>query len=103
MIIYKDGAHVEYVLSVRHLVEKIGFAAFSKSNSGESIIHYGPQNMKSHKGYVPSSRSRRRSPGSYIKCACYVWNSDSGCHHTEDECRYTHKCAKCGSKLQRMT
>ena len=42
---YKDSAHVDYVLAIRRMAEKIGFAAFSKENSGESIVHYGPQSM----------------------------------------------------------
>ena len=31
---YRDSAHVDYVLAIRHMAEKQGFAAFSKENSG---------------------------------------------------------------------
>ena len=42
---YKDSAHVDYILAVRKMVEKEGFAAFAKENSRESVVHYGHQNM----------------------------------------------------------
>ena len=42
---YCHSAHVDYVLVVRRMAEKQGFAAFSKENSGESVVHYRPQNM----------------------------------------------------------
>ena len=94
---YKDSAHVDYVLAVRRAAEKIGFAAFSKEHAGDSVVHYGPQNMKQRRQSF-SAFGKRRSPGPTAKRPCYAWNSDTGCMRTEDECRYSHTCAKCGSK-----
>ena len=91
---YKDSAHVDYVLAVRRAAEKLGFRAFSKEFSGDSVVHYGPQNMKQRRSTY-STYGKKRSPGSQSKRPCYSWNSDSGCFRTEDECRYNHSCAKC--------
>ena len=93
---YKDGEHVDYVLAICCMVEKLGFATFSKENSGESIVHYGPQSMLPIKSLYSSHK--KRSPISLSKRPCYAWNAESGCSRTEDECRYSHTCAKCGSK-----
>ena len=86
-------------MPIRSMAEKIGFAAFSKENSGESIVHYGPQSMISAKrSYTPY---KKRSPVSVIKRPCYAWSAELGCFRNEDECRYAHQCAKCGSKMHR--
>ena len=57
---YKDSAHVDYVLAVRRMAEKDSFAAFAKENSGESIVHYGPQNMLTRR--TQYNTYRKRSP-----------------------------------------
>ena len=43
---YHDSAHVDYVLAVRHMAEKQGFAAFSNENSSLWPSKYG--NAKNH-------------------------------------------------------
>ena len=96
---YRDSAHVDYVLAVHHMAEKLGFAAFSKENSGESIVHYVPQNMEPRK--TPYNSYRKQSPVSLSKRPCCAWNAESGCFRVEDECRYSHTCTKCGSKSHR--
>ena len=79
----RDSTHVDYVLAVRHMAEKLGFAAFSKENSDESIIHYGPQNMVGHRS--PFNSYKKCSAASLAKRPCYSWNVDAGYFRTEDE------------------
>ena len=100
---FKDCAHVEYDSAIRKMAEREGFEAFSRRNAGESIVHYGTQNSRpagKAKG-VSSGGARKRSPGGPGKGACYAWNGEAGCTRTEDECRFTHICSKCGSKGHR--
>ena len=98
---FKDCAHTEYDSAIRKMAEFEGFAAFSRRNAGESIVHYGTQNSRpvtksKGSGYV--STTRKKSPGGPAKGACYAWNGEAGCTRSEEECRFTHICSKCGSK-----
>ena len=97
---FKDCAHVEYDNAIRKLAEIDGFAAFTRLYSGESIVHYGTQNSRpGGRAKVGSvAGTRKRSPGGPAKGACYAWNGEAGCTRSEEECRFTHICSKCGSK-----
>ena len=44
---FKDTAHIDYDCEIRKLAESIGFVAFSREFTGESVLHYAPQNLKS--------------------------------------------------------
>ena len=100
---FKDCAHVEYDSAIRKLAEREGFAAFSRRNAGESIVHYGTQNSRpvTKQKATALAGARRRSPGGPGRGACYAWNGEAGCTRSEDECRFTHICSKCGSKSHR--
>ena len=57
---FVDMAHVEYDLSIRKMAESMGFKAFSNSNNGSSVIHYGAQNMQVKKPNVGAVDGRKR-------------------------------------------
>ena len=50
---------VEYDLSIRKMAESMGFEAFSSSNNGSSVIHYGVQNMWVKKRNVGAVEGRK--------------------------------------------
>ena len=95
---FLDTAHIEYDLSIRIMAEEMGFSAFSSTNQRASVVFYGSQNMKTRQPGVKAGGVARRPLTSQSKRACYAWNSDTGCSRSEEECRFSHLCSKCGQK-----
>ena len=98
---FADVAHAEYDIAIRKQAEEMGFAAFATANQATSIVHYGSQNLRTRKATAGSTLGRRRSPHSRARRACYAWNGEQGCARSEDDCRYSHICSKCGGKSHR--
>lgn len=94
---FKDCAHTEYDAEIRKLAETIGFAAFSKANNGESVLHYGLPNTRPRKTSKQESyrKSNQKNGG---KRPCFRWNREGGCDQTEDKCGFGHYCGKCSSR-----
>ena len=95
---FLDTAHIEYDLSIRTLAEEMGFAAFSNANQRASVVFYGSQNMRSRQTVSKVGGGVRRTTSGQAKRACYAWNSDLGCSRSDEECRFSHVCSKCGQK-----
>ena len=75
---FLDSAHVEYDVSVRKMAETVGFEAFTSSNTGSSVLHYGAQNMWVKKAVTGMSDIKRCVLGGKASKACSAWNSEQG-------------------------
>ena len=51
-----------------------------------------------HRSTQQSSYRNGKRSGFTCKRACYAWNGEQGCPHSEDECRFGHVCSKCNAK-----
>lgn len=96
---YLDSAHADYDLGIRKLAEKKGFEAFSSANTGKSVLHYGHEGSRKQKTTSTGYSDRKRGVrGGRQNTACYAYNSEQGCLRKEGDCRYDHKCSKCGGR-----
>lgn len=96
---YMNSAHADYDLAIRKLAEKRGFEAFSSAHTGKSVLLYAPGTVNK-KQFASSAYDNRKhaARGGKQNNACYAWNSERGCSRKEEDCRYEHKCSKCGGK-----
>lgn len=95
---YLDSAHIAYDQDVRTNAEEIGFAAFARKNQAGSVMHYSSENMKGAKKGTSRTTIPRRMTGLSTRGACYAWNGEQGCHRSDNDCRYSHVCSRCGGK-----
>ena len=97
LTIFKDTVHIDYDCEIRKLVESIGFVAFGREFTGESVLHYAPQNLKSKKNTFNKDISYKRSSSG--KKPCFKFNREGGCDLSEEKCGFAHFCNKCYSKV----
>ena len=83
---FVDMAHFEYDLAVMKMAESVG------------VLRYGAQNMRGKKPLLLGAEGRKKVMGGKATRAYYTWNSEQGCSHAPEECRFKHICSKCGTK-----
>lgn len=94
---FKDTAHTEYDKDIRTLAETIGFAAFGKAHTSESILYYGSTTTYAKKTHYPKETTYVKR-GPTRKRPCFRFNREGGCDLTEEKCGFGHLCGKCFSK-----